>query len=100
MWLEWRSEEEATDKDEKERIRIRRLTEDRVEPDMPEALELLYRLRTWNTLYWEGGLADQPCLLMEELEACIHAENSFKAKQLKNLAAQAAFLEKQAENNG
>lgn len=40
----------------------------------PEALGILYQLRNYQTTYWPGGLANQPSILLMELNKCIEAE--------------------------
>lgn len=55
------------------------------EPEQPETLALLRRLRSFNTMYWEGGYANQPYILQLELNATIDAEIEHKNYKLVNL---------------
>lgn len=43
-------------------------------PEQPEALAILRRLRRFNLPMWSGGYADQPSILMMELNTVIETE--------------------------
>jgi hypothetical protein len=64
-------------------------------PPIPEPLQLFYQLRRWNTLYWPGGYANQPYLLMLEFEACLEGEGALNERRKQNAEAQAEYLLKQ-----
>ena len=49
--------------------------------ELPDPFATLLSLRRFNTMYWEGGYADQPHLLMQELEAAAAAESEFQHVQ-------------------
>lgn len=55
----------------------------------PEPLAILYSLRNLGTTYWPGGLANQPVLLLMEINKCVEAENQ-AAEVIANQAAQMA----------
>lgn len=58
----------------------------RDEPEQPEALAILRRLRRFNLTYWRGGYADQPHILMREFNTVIDAEIEHKTLLAKNKA--------------
>ena len=60
-------------------------------PDQPEPLAILHSLQNMNTSYWDGGFADQPYLLMLELQQCINAKSDYIEMQMKNLEQQRNF---------
>lgn len=43
-------------------------------PEQPEPLQILRKLRRFDTMMWSGGYADQPHILMMELHTVIEAE--------------------------
>lgn len=45
--------------------------------EMPPAYRLWRLCQDNNTLWWDGGMAAQPRVLMMEFEACRHASNEF-----------------------
>ncbi|KRT69458.1 MAG: hypothetical protein XU15_C0011G0140 [candidate division NC10 bacterium CSP1-5] len=45
---------------------------------MPEVYWLYRKCRTWNSLWWPGGVASQPHILMNEFEACASGESDFR----------------------
>jgi hypothetical protein len=54
--------------------------------EIPEAYEILLRMEAFNmTGYWSGGYADQPRILMLELEAAKAGEEAFKAAMRVNV---------------
>lgn len=56
--------------------------------DPPEVYCLYKKCEKWG-LYWAGGVADQPHLLMTEFSVCTSAENEFESvilPQLQKLA--------------
>ncbi len=56
------------------------------EPDqMPEQYFVFLQCKRWNRLWYEGALADQPHLFMEEMEACRRAEERFEDVELLKL---------------
>ena len=49
------------------------------EPDqMPEVYLTYQQCHEWNKLWWEGGIADQPHLLMMEFDACAAGVAEFR----------------------
>ncbi len=56
------------------------------EPDqMPEVYGLYQQCHEWNTLWWPGGIADQPHILMMEFDECALAVAEFKAHDMADL---------------
>ncbi len=56
------------------------------EPDqMPDQYFTYLQCKRWNKLYFDGALADQPHLFMEEVEACRRAEERFQDAELPRL---------------
>ncbi len=56
------------------------------EPDqMPEQYFIYLQCKRWNQLYYDGAMADQPHIFMEELEACRRAEERFEDVELPRL---------------
>ncbi len=47
-------------------------------PERPEPWDLYKKCSRWG-LWWPGGVADQPHILMQEFETCQAAENYFAA---------------------
>jgi hypothetical protein len=48
------------------------------ENDLPESYQIYRRLQRTGRAWWAGGEADQPYLLMLELDACAAGEEKFK----------------------
>lgn len=57
-------------------------------PPQPEPLGIYYQLKNFNTLYLPGGLANQPAILVMELNKVIEAKNHLALLEAKQLAAQ------------
>ncbi len=56
------------------------------EPDqMPNPYFTYLQCKRWGKLYYEGALADQPHVFMEELEACRRAEERFQDVEMPRL---------------
>ncbi len=54
-------------------------------PPMPEIWHIYRRMKDWNRLWVEGGLSDQPDLLMQMLDACATGEYQYRTVGLKQL---------------
>jgi len=54
------------------------------EVEMPVVYRLYRRCANHDVLWWDGGLANQPHILMIEFEACEIGENNWK-EQRKNI---------------
>ncbi len=52
---------------------------------MPEQYFVYVQCKHWNKLYYDGSLADQPHLFMQEIEACRRAEERFEDVELPKL---------------
>ena len=59
-------------------------------PEQPEPLQILYRTRRFGLPLWTGGYADQPHILLMELNACIDEEIAFHNLQVFNKERQDA----------
>jgi hypothetical protein len=46
--------------------------------EQPEPYLILQMLRSTGTTYWQGGLADQPYLLMKEINAAATGEKNYE----------------------
>jgi len=44
------------------------------QPEQPEPMTILRQLRRFNSTWWQGGYADQPWILMHEMNVVIEAE--------------------------
>lgn len=51
-------------------------------PQMPAVYSRYLQCKAWHKLWWPGGLADQPYLLMQEFDACRAGEQEFAAHGL------------------
>ena len=49
---------------------------------MPEVYGLYQQCKEWDTLWWPGGIADQPHLLMMEFDECAAGVAEFKAEDM------------------
>lgn len=54
--------------------------------EMPEPYRIWLQCKAHDTLWWSGGISNQPHILMREFNVCRIAENIFK-DQLKNYAS-------------
>jgi|AACY02.18.fsa_nt_gi hypothetical protein len=54
--------------------------------EMPEPYRIWLQCRANDTLWWSGGIADQPHVLMREFNRCRIAESIFR-EQLENYKA-------------
>ncbi len=52
---------------------------------MPEQYFVYLQCKRWNRPYFDGSLADQPHIFMEELEVCQRAEERFRDAELPRL---------------
>lgn len=72
--LAWALYRDILEKDP--RSQLAQLPEDYFFPDgkpssqMPEAYDTYRQIQRYHQLWWMGGLADQPHLLMKEIDAC------------------------------
>lgn len=55
------------------------------ELDQPEPFKILRMLRNMGTTYWAGGLADQPYLLLMEMNAAANGERKVLDRKKANL---------------
>lgn len=62
------------------------LTPQNPEAQMPEPYRIWLQCRANDTLWWSGGIADQPHILMREFNRCRIAEKIF-GEQLENYRA-------------
>lgn len=53
--------------------------------EQPEPFSILRMLRNMNTSYWAGGLADQPYLLLKEMNAAAKGERKVLDRKKANL---------------
>jgi len=49
-----------------------------VDAEMPEPYRLWRICKRWNKLWWAGGMADQPHILMMEFAVCAAADAQFQ----------------------
>lgn len=56
----------------------------RMDAEMPEPYRLWRTCERHGKLFWQGGIADQPHILMLEFEACESARNAF-TEEVRNM---------------
>ena len=71
-WLEVAAFE-ALDNDAKKVARMEGRIPINMAAEMPEVYRLWRMCKDSNVLFWPGGMADQPRILMMEFQACEHA---------------------------
>lgn len=64
---------------ERENFLLERAEKGRGLPEAPEPLVILSRLRSYNTQYYEGGLSNQPHILLMEMDQVVRAEQEMEA---------------------
>ena len=76
-WLELQSYEDASIETQ---VQLRReaLMPGNMKAEMPEPYRLWRACERHNKLFWDGGIADQPHILMMEFSACERATQSFQ----------------------
>jgi hypothetical protein len=52
---------------------------------MPECWYIYRRMKEWNRFWRDGGLADQPELLMQIMDACARGEDQYRSVELPHL---------------
>ncbi|PJF45111.1 MAG: hypothetical protein CUN55_00545 [Phototrophicales bacterium] len=77
--------------DSLEALQYKLSLEDQPPPERPQVLFILDRIRRYNTLYFNGGLQDQPYILMLELDTAIDTELEREAQEIKNLRLKEEF---------
>lgn len=57
---------------------LQRAEDGKLEPEPPQPYITYRRLQAYSSLYYDGGYANQPYLMMREFDQCVRAENEME----------------------
>ena len=68
---------ETAHPDLRKRLRANAILPEDLKAEMPEVYRLWRTCKRWNHLYWPGGIANQPHILMLEFAICEKTKDDF-----------------------
>lgn len=71
---------------------------DGLRPQMPDIYGQYLQVKRYGKLWWDGGLADQPHIWMQEMDACASGEEDYKSSRAPELLAYAGLTQKESNN--